>query len=192
VVEVIVSRLGLDSGSNSFVVILQEKGGDRILPIWIGRAEAESIAAHLDGVQRERPMTHDLVRSLIIALGGELQRVNVTRVEDGTFFAEMHLERDHVLHVVDARPSDSIAIAVRLDAPIFAAEELLAEYEAPAAGPDEAASDEAASDEAAPESGTDSGPDLSASSRDAHVRGAEQLKRYLEQLRPEDFGKFTL
>ena len=140
----------------------------------------------------ERPMTHDLVRSLIIALDGELQRVNVTRVEDGTFFAEMHLERDHVLHVVDARPSDSIAIAVRLDAPIFAAEELLAEYEAPAAGPDEAASDEAASDEAAPESGTDSGPDLSASSRDAHVRGAEQLKRYLEQLRPEDFGKFTL
>ena len=181
-VEVIVSRLGLDSGSNSFVVILQEKGGDRILPIWIGRAEAESIAAHLDGVQRERPMTHDLVRSLIIALDGELQRVNVTRVEDGTFFAEMHLERDHVLHVVDARPSDSIAIAVRLDAPIFAADELLAEYEAPAAGPDEAA----------PEPGTDSGPDLSASSRDAHVRGAEQLKRYLEQLRPEDFGKFTL
>jgi bifunctional DNase/RNase len=187
VVEVIVSRLGLDSGSNSFVVILQEKGGDRILPIWIGRAEAESIAAHLDGVLRERPMTHDLVRSLIIALGGELQRVNITRVQDGTFFAEMHLVRDHVLHVVDARPSDSIAIAVRLDAPIFAAEELLAEYEAPAAGPDEAASDEAA-----PEPGCDSGPDLSASSRDAHVRAAEQLKRYLEQLRPEDFGKFTL
>jgi hypothetical protein len=76
---------------------------------------------------------------------------------------------------------------VRLDTPIFAAEELLAEYEAPAAGPDEAASDEAA-----PEPGTDSGPDLSASSLDAHVRGAEQLKRYLEQLRPEDFGKFTL
>jgi hypothetical protein len=186
VVEVIVSRLGLDSGSNSFVVILQEKDGDRILPIWIGRAEAESIAAHLDGVHRERPMTHDLARSLIAALGGELLRVNITRVEDGTFFAEMHLLRDHVTHVVDARPSDSIAIAVRLDAPIFAANELLAEYEAP---PQEPVSDEPA-DEGEMEA--DSGPDLSASSREAHLRGAEQLQRHLARLRPEDFGKFTL
>ncbi len=183
-VEVVVSRLGLDSGSNSFVVILQEKGGDRILPIWIGRAEAESIAAHLDGVQRERPMTHDLVRALIIALGGELQRVNVTRVQDGTFFAEMHLLRGDVTHVVDARPSDSIAIAVRLEAPIFAAEELLAEYEAPAAGGGGA--------EGEPEAESDSGPDLSASSLEEHMRGVEQLKRHLERLRPEDFGKFTL
>jgi bifunctional DNase/RNase len=186
VVEVIVSRLGLDSGSNSFVVILQEKGGDRILPIWIGRAEAESIAAHLDGVQRERPMTHDLVRSLIAALGGELERVNITRVQDGTFFAEMHLVRDDATHVVDARPSDSIAIAVRLDAPIFAADQLLAEYEAPASATDEAP------DEGEPDSGPDSGPDFGESSRESHARGAEQLKRYLEQLRPEDFGKFTL
>lgn len=180
-VEVIVSRLGLDSGSNSFVVILQEKDGDRILPIWIGRPEAESIAAHLDGVQRERPMTHDLVRSLIIALGGELQSVHVTRVQDGTFFAEMHLLRDGVMEVVDARPSDSIAIAVRLDAPIFAADELLAEYEPP---PE--------SGESPAEAEEESGPDLSESSLEAHQRGAEQLKRHLEKLRPEDFGKFTL
>ena len=182
-VEVIVSRLGLDSGSNSFVVILQEKGGDRILPIWIGRAEAEAIAAHLDGVQRERPMTHDLARSLIVALGGALQRVNITRVEDGTFFAEMHLLRDQTMHVVDARPSDSIAIAVRLEAPIFAADELLAEYEAPP-------SDRAEPGGTEPEG--EGGPDLSGSSREAHLRGAEQLKRHLERLRPEDFGKFTL
>jgi hypothetical protein len=182
VVEVMVARLGLDSGSNSFVVILQEKGGDRVLPIWIGRAEAESIAAHLDGVHRERPMTHDLCRSLITTLGGELQRVNVTRVHEGTFFAEMHVMRDQVTHVVDARPSDGIAIAVRLNAPIFAAEELLAEYEAaPAQESDDAAEPEASA-----------GPDLSGSSREAHLRGAEQLKRYLERLRPEDFGKFTL
>jgi bifunctional DNase/RNase len=188
VVEVIVSRLGLDSGSNSFVVILQEKDGDRILPIWIGRAEAEAIAQHLDGVHRERPMTHDLIRSLIVTLDGELERVNVTRVQDGTFYAEMHLVREDVTHVVDARPSDSIAIAVRLDAPIFAADELLAEYEAPAAEPNEAGD----AGDTPPETEADDGPDLSASSVDAHERGAEQLKRYLEQLRPEDFGKFTL
>jgi uncharacterized protein len=182
VIEVIVSRLGLDSGSNSFVVILQEKDGDRILPIWIGRAEAESIAAHLDGVQRERPMTHDLVRSLMMALGGALTRVNITRVQDGTFFAEMHLVRDGATHVVDARPSDSIAIAVRFGTPMFAAEELMAEYETPTRD----------SEEGPPESESDSGPDLSASSLEAHLRGAEQLKRHLERLRPEDFGKFTL
>jgi bifunctional DNase/RNase len=181
VVEVIVSRLGLDSGSNSFVVLLQEKDGDRILPIWIGRAEAESIAAHLDGVLRERPMTHDLARSLIVALGGELQSVNITRVQDGTFFAEMHLIRGTAKHVVDSRPSDSIAIAVRLGAPIFAAEELLAEYEPPPGDSDDASEQQG-----------DSGPDFSASSLEAHMRDAEQLKRHLERLRPEDFGKFTL
>ena len=182
-VEVIVSRLGLDSGSNSFVVILQEKEGDRILPIWIGRTEAEAIAAHLDGVQRERPMTHDLARSLIVALGGELSRVNITRVEDGTFFAEMHVLHGPTMHVVDARPSDSIAIAVRLDAPVFVADELLAEYEAPPA-------EGGSADDVDAES--ESGPDLSGSSREAHQRGAEELQRYLARLRPEDFGKFTL
>jgi hypothetical protein len=189
VVEVIVSRLGLDSGSNSFVVILQEKDGDRILPIWIGRSEAESIAAHLDGVHRERPMTHDLCRSLIVALGGELVRVNVTRVHEGTFFAEMHVRHEHVTHVVDARPSDSIAIAVRLGAPIFASDELLAEYEAPSG---ESGSRGGESEEAPGDAEIESGPDLSESSREAYIRGAEQLKRHLEQLRPEDFGKFTL
>jgi uncharacterized protein len=191
VVEVIVSRLGIDSVSNSFVVILQEKDGDRILPIWIGRAEAESIAAHLDGVQRERPMTHDLAKSLIVALGGDLELVNITRVQDGTFFAEMHLAGGDATHVVDARPSDGIAIAVRLDAPIFAADELLAEYEAPAGNAADAGDSGDGGDDV-PEQEPASGPDFSESSREAHMRGAEQLKRYLEQLRPEDFGKFTL
>jgi hypothetical protein len=185
VVEVIVSRLGLDSGSNSFVVILQEKGGDRILPIWIGRTEAEAIAAHLDGLQRERPMTHDLARSLVVTLGGELRRVNITRVEDGTFFAEMHVVQAQTMHIVDARPSDSIAIAVRLEAPIFVAAELLAEYEAPAA-------EGAPTDDTEHEHETENGPDLSGSTREAHQRGAEELQRYLTRLRPEDFGKFTL
>jgi bifunctional DNase/RNase len=92
----------------------------------------------------------------------------------------MHLLRGAAKHVVDSRPSDSIAIAVRLGAPIFAAEELLAEYEPPSGDAD------------AGEEEKESGPDLSASSMEAHMRGAEQLKRHLERLRPEDFGKFTL
>lgn len=180
-VEVIVSRLGRDAGSSSYVVILQEKDGKRIVPIWIGRPEAESIVAHLSGVRRERPMTHDLCQSLIVALGGQLERVCVTRVVDSTFYAEMHVVVGGATQVVDARPSDSIAIALRLGAPIFAAEELLAEYEP--SGEGERGEEEEA---AAPE------PDLGAASLEAQIHSAEHLQRYLEQLRPEDFGKFKI
>jgi hypothetical protein len=189
-VEVFVSRLGLDSATNSFVVILQEREGERILPIWIGRPEAESIAAQLNGVRRERPMTHDLARALIAALGGSLQSVRITRVEEGTFFAQMHLARDGEQIIVDARPSDSIAIALRFEAPILASDDLLAEYEAPA---DEPASESASPDEEA-EHEPYAPPAAShpESVSDEEQREAERLKRHLESLRPEDFGKFTL
>jgi uncharacterized protein len=178
VVEVIVSRLGLDSSSKAFVVILQERDGERILPIWIGRAEAESIAVHLDGVPRARPMTHDLAQSLIAALGGTLQRVHITHVHEGTYYAEMHVASNGVIHRVDARPSDSIAIALRCKARLFAAEELLAEHESS----DDA--EQGSTDESSP------APDPASESMDAQTHSAEQLQRYLERLRPEDFGKF--
>jgi bifunctional DNase/RNase len=200
VVEVFVSRLGLDSSQNQFVVILQEKDGERILPIWIGRPEAESIAAHLDGVASRRPMTHDLVQSLIVALGGVVDRIEVTHVLDGTFYARLHLDRGGEHSVVDARPSDSIAIAIRLDAPIFVADDLLAEYEIPeAAGPGDGADAEptgdpsADADEDAHEGGIDFGSGFAPPApNDQDLRSAEQLKRHLERLRPEDFGKFSL
>ena len=183
-VEVFVSRLGLDSSTNSFVVILQEKGGDRILPIWIGRAEADSIARHLEGVVSERPLTHDLSRTLIESLGASVRYVRITHVEDNTFFAALHLLQAEVEHVVDARPSDCIAIAVRMDAPIFAAEELLAPYEEATAS-EPGADDDATSDD-------DEGEEQYGTLRPAVDPAAEQLKRYLEKLRPEDFGKFRL
>jgi bifunctional DNase/RNase len=194
VIEVFVSRLGLDGQQNQFVVILQEKDGERILPIWIGRPEAESIAAHLDGVQARRPMTHDLIQSLIVALGGTVDRVEITNVVDGTFFARLLLDRGGELSVVDARPSDSIAIAIRLDAPIYVADGLLADYEIPeVAGPSILGDADAASDELDEPVGPDFGSGftpLVANEQDAH--SAEQLKRHLERLRPEDFGKFSL
>jgi bifunctional DNase/RNase len=180
VIEVRVSRLGLDSASNAFVVILQEKDGTRLLPIWIGRAEAESIAAHLDGEQRPRPMTHDLAQTLITSLGGSLQLVYISHVHEGTFYAELHLHAGGATQVVDARPSDGIAIALRASAPIFAAEELLVEYESAEQEVDQESGDAATTPDVAP--GTES--------LDAHMRSVEQLQRYLAQLRPEDFGKF--
>ncbi|MEO8335839.1 MAG: bifunctional nuclease family protein [bacterium] len=187
-IEVFVSRLGLDSASSSYVVVLQEKDGPRLLPIWIGQPEAESIVLHMHNVKRARPLTHDLVRSLIIGLKARLQRVQITKVENRTYHGEIHLQHADDLVEIDARPSDCIAIALRLGAPIYAAETLLVDP-----GDEEHTPDE-----------DDEAPDFTSSSeeqsheereaerdRDDELSDAERLKRYLETLRPEDFGKFN-
>jgi hypothetical protein len=179
-IEVLVSRLGLDSATNSYVVVLQERGGTRLLPIWIGQPEAESIVRHMHSVKNVRPLTHDLVRNLILGMGAQLRRVQITRVEKSTYFAELHIQRDDTLVHIDARPSDSIAIALRLGAPIFAAEELLVE-------PTE--DDEEEEQSEVPGVDASEGPDLA--DADESELSAEQLKAYLENLRPEDFGKFN-
>src|SRR3954466_9195240 len=124
-VEVVVSRLGTDPGEQPSVVVLQEKAGSRMLPIWIGQPEAESIVMHMHNMKRARPLTHDLCKSMINGLGATLRRVQITRVENNTYYGELHLQRDGKVINVDSRPSDAIAIALRLDAPIFAAESLL-------------------------------------------------------------------
>jgi len=175
-IEVIVSRLGLDSSNNSYVVILQERGGTRLLPIWIGQPEAESIVMHMHNVKRPRPITHDLVRSLIVGMNAQLRRVQITRVEQQTYYAELHLQHGETLARIDARPSDGIAIALRLDAPIYAAESLLVE-------PGEETADEEGDE---PEFG--GGADAPVAEGELT---SEQLKAYLENLRPEDFGKFN-
>lgn len=176
-IEVTVARLGFDASSNSYVVILQEGDGSRVLPIWIGKPEAESIKMQMDGMVRERPLTHDLCKSLIVGLGGLLRRVQITKVQNSTYFAELHLQRGDSVVQVDARPSDSIAIALRLGAPIYVRDSLLISVV-------EASDEEDADDvlEGEGEEPLPSTEDLS----------AEQLKHYLENLRPEDFGKFSL
>lgn len=171
-VEVVVARLGQDSSTNSYVIILQEKGGRRLLPIWIGQPEAESIALQLSNIRRERPLTHDLCKSIVLGLGGVLRRVQITKVEKSTYYAELHMARGDSLVRIDARPSDSIAIALRLAAPIYADEALLT---AVAADEDESSAE------------PDPAPTV-----DEDEMNAQQLKEYLENLRPEDFGKFRL
>jgi bifunctional DNase/RNase len=172
-IEVVVARLGLDASTQSYVVVLQEKDGSRLLPIWIGQPEAESIVMQIHNVKRARPFTHDLCRSLILGLGAVLRRVQITRVEKNTYYAELHLERDGNVVRIDARPSDSIAIALRLEAPIFASESLLMEQEEES------------------EEGTFNASEAEAAREEIELN-AEQLKAYLEHLRPEDFGKFNL
>ena len=176
-IEVSVSRLGLDSATGSYVVVLQERGGTRLLPIWIGQPEAESIVRHMHNVKGPRPFTHDLVRSLIVGMGAQLRRVHITRVEKSTYYAELQIQRAETLVHIDARPSDSIAIALRLSAPIYVADELLVEPD------DEEETDDVtgSGEEAESSTSDESGSELS----------ADQLKSYLENLRPEDFGKFN-
>ena len=164
-IEVTVAHLGLDRTTNAPVVILREKAGARILPIWIGPAEASAIAMEMQGMKAPRPMTHDLLKQVVTGLGAELRRLVIADVRDNTYYAELHLARggdDRFL--IDSRPSDGIALALRLHAPIFAADDLLTEAVI----------------------GPDAEPPPSAPGIDA-----EQLKRYLETLDPEDFGKFN-
>ena len=124
-IEVKVAHLGLDRATNTPVVILQELDGERVLPIWIGPAEASAIAMELAGVKFARPLTHDLVKQIVVGLGASLARVLISAVKENTYYAELHLTRDdHVIHI-DARPSDSIAVALRLAAPIFTQDALL-------------------------------------------------------------------
>ncbi len=161
-IEVAVADLRLDGTTNTPVVILREKDGVRILPIWIGPAEASAIAMEMQGVKPPRPLTHDLLRQVIVGLGAELRRVIITGVKDNTFFAELMLHRGDQIVQVDARPSDSIALALRLQTPIFADERLLDQHAIETVEP---------------------GPDK--------ALDAEKLKQYLEKLDPRDFGRFN-
>ena len=159
--------LAFDRTSNTPVVILREVGTDRILPIWIGPGEASAIAMHLGGISFQRPLTHDLLVSVLGGMGGTLRRVLITRVEDSTYFAEMIIDRGGDVISVDARPSDSIAIALRMEARIFADDSLLE-----SAGQVVEMAGEGESD-------SDRNP----------MRG-ETLEEHLRRLRPEDLGRF--
>jgi len=119
VIQVRVAHLGLDRTTNTPVVILQEQEGERVLPIWIGPAEASAIAMELAGVKFARPLTHDLLKQVILGLGADLRKVIITQVKENTYYAELHIYRGDAVIQIDARPSDSIAVALRLKAPIF-------------------------------------------------------------------------
>ena len=134
-VEVRVQSLGLDRSQNTPVVILQELGGERILPIWIGPSEAQAIAMRMAALEFSRPLTHDLLVSALKGLGSEVQKVIISRVEKSTYYAELILRRNGEVLSLDARPSDSIAVALRVDAPIFADDDLLGRVVGPPLNP---------------------------------------------------------
>jgi bifunctional DNase/RNase len=126
-VEMVVESVRVHMLSNRHVVILKDVEHDRYLPIWIGAWEASAIAMRLQGVSAERPLTHDLFVATLEQLGVRLDRVVVSELADETYHARLFLNRDGTEVEVDARPSDALALAVRCEAPIFAAEEVLAQ-----------------------------------------------------------------
>ena len=173
-VQVSVKELGLDRESNAPVLILQEDDGERVLPIYIGPGEASAIAWEMAHMKFARPLTHDLLASVLGSLGGALQKVIISRVEANTYFAEMIIRRNGEVISVDARPSDSIAVALRLEADIFADDTLLLERRI-LGEPEE----QSIGEPPVPEAETDT------------ETAAEELKEYLRKLAPEDFGRFT-
>lgn len=112
---------------NQPIVLLKEQSGFRFLPIWIGAPEATSIAFALQGVAMPRPLTHDLLRNVLADLSIDVERIVVTELKEGTFYAEIELVQDGRTVKVSSRPSDAIALAVRATVPIFAEEAVLAE-----------------------------------------------------------------
>ena len=125
-VQMEVSKIRIDERRGEQVIVLKERGGNRFLPIIIGISEVTAIKMKISGIQPPRPLTHDLLRDTIIQLGATLQRIVITRLELNTFFAKLILQtKEGEFKEVDARPSDSIAVALRADAPIFVAEEVL-------------------------------------------------------------------
>ncbi|MGH9021295.1 MAG: bifunctional nuclease family protein [Acidimicrobiales bacterium] len=165
-VEVILRAVRVDVGSSTPLLLLEEVGGQRVLPIFIGAPEATSIAYALQKLDTPRPMSHDLMGHVIAALGAKVFSVEITDLRDNTYYATLRLVRDGAEVEVSARPSDAVAVALRVGAPILVSDELMA-----AEGRVMELDD--SDDEDAP-----SESDLVA-----------ELREFLDTIRPEDFNR---
>lgn len=127
-IELVLNKIKIDETRNEQVIVFKEKDGTRLLPVVIGMSEVNAIKMKLSGVKPPRPLTHDLLVLIIQQLGAKVERVVIDKLQQNTFFAKIHLKTaDKKEVIVDARPSDSVAVALRADAPVFVAEEVLGE-----------------------------------------------------------------
>jgi bifunctional DNase/RNase len=123
--EMKIRGLLMDPSTNSPIVLLKDIRGEAMLPIWVGPFEANAIASEIEKVAPQRPMTHDLLRNIINQFGGDVRRVIVTELKDNTFYAVIEIEHEGKRLIIDSRPSDAIALALRVDCPIFVREEVI-------------------------------------------------------------------
>ncbi len=124
-VSVRVDRVTLDTATSRFVVVLRDDAHGRWLPIVVGSTEAQAIALQLEKVEPPRPLTHDLMKNLLESLDAKVSRVVVTELRENTYYAKIGLQLDGKKREIDARPSDAIALALRMNAPIFVVEEVM-------------------------------------------------------------------
>jgi hypothetical protein len=162
--EMKVRGLALDPMSNMPIIILRDEDDKRSLPIWVGIFEANAIALELEKVPTPRPMTHDLIKNILETITARVLKVVVTDLKENTFFAVLHLQVGETEYTVDARPSDAIALALRVAAPIYVDEDVVLR---------------AKSIEVTKEGETVKADD------------PERLREWLENIKPEDFGKFN-
>ncbi len=156
-VRVTVSGMARDARENP-VVLLKSSEGEEVLPIWIGHAESMAIELTMKGEKFERPLTHDLLKTSIESLGANITKVAITELRNNTFFAKVHIQRGSDVFVIDARPSDSVALALKCEAPIFVARDVFASHKRSL------------------DQETPTGPDPD-----------DELRRYLKDLDPGDF-----
>ena len=124
-VEMKIRGLMMDPATNMPIVILKDVNSNTVLPIWVGIYEANAIALEIEKVSTPRPMTHDLIKNVLAGLDARVHKVVVTELKEDTFYAVIWMERDGKIISVDSRPSDALALALRVDCPIFVEEEVL-------------------------------------------------------------------
>jgi hypothetical protein len=160
-VEMKIRGLMMDPSTNMPIVILKDQASDSVLPIWVGVFEANAIALEIEKVSTPRPMTHDLLKNLLMGLETTVSKVVVTELRNDTFYAVIWLNRDGEAISVDSRPSDALALALRMDCPIFVEDEVL-----------RTSKQSATMNEASPSS--------------------EELRKLLENLGEDDFGRYKM
>ena len=159
-----ISGLTVDPITNSPIVILKEIDGDQTLPIWIGLLEATAIASEMEGIKFSRPMTHDLLRNLMDMVDVKVAKIEVSDLKNNTYYAVIHFKHGEKEMSIDARPSDALAISLRVKAPIFVSEEVIKQS---------------------------SQIELKAEPQDKSEKG-KKWQEILESLNPEDFGKYKM
>jgi hypothetical protein len=159
-VEMKIRGLMMDPVTNMPIVILKDVNGGAVLPIWVGVYEANAIALEIEKVSTPRPMTHDLIKTVLLGLNTSLRKVVVSELKDDTFYAVIWLDREGDLISVDSRPSDALALALRLDCPIYVEESVLRS------------------------------PQVASSASEKVTN--EELRRMLEGLNDEDFGRYKM
>jgi bifunctional DNase/RNase len=129
-VQMTVNTVLFDSRNNSYIVVLKDDSGKKLLPIWIGASEGNSIALAMSNVKASRPLTHDLLVNIFDRLDVEIARVVISDLIDNTFYASLYLLQNGKEFHIDSRPSDAIAVAIRIGAPVFVEEEVLSKQDA--------------------------------------------------------------